>query len=130
MITIDLWLYGPLARYGGDADVGSHAHLEYELADGATVQDMMDKLGMPLERKGITFINRQLSDMPGVGSDLGRVLLDGDRVAIFHEKSMWPYQYRHGAVASDDLKEAIDWRDKGLHHSYAPTEEDEDTDAG
>lgn len=126
MIQIDLWLYGPLARFGGDADQGSHAHLAFELPGGATVQDLLDRLGMPLEKKGITFINRQLSDMPGVGSDLRRELIDGDRVAIFHEKSMWPYQYRHDAVTSDDLKEAIDWRDQGLHHSYAPSQDDEE----
>ena len=128
MIQIDLWLYGPLARFGGDADQGSHAHLEFELPDGATVQDLLDRLGMPLEKKGITFINRQLSDMPGVGSDLGRELMGGDRVAIFHEKSMWPYQYRHDAVTSDDLKQAIDWRGQGLRHSYAPPQQDEDAD--
>lgn len=118
MIEIDLWLYGPLARYGGEADEGSHAHLMLSLSPGATVQDLLDRIELPLDEKGITFINRQLSDMPGLAADLTRELADGDRVAIFHTNSMWPYQYRHDAVTSPQLKEALERQQGDLHHSY------------
>ena len=85
MIKIELWLYGPLARYGGPGDQGSHAQLELELAPGTTVKSMLEQLGIPVEEKGITFINWKLSDMPGLAADLGRELVHGDRVAIFHK---------------------------------------------
>jgi hypothetical protein len=118
MIEIELWLYGPLSRYGGEANQGSHAQLQLELPAGTTMAALLARLGLPLEEKGITFINRQLSDMPGLQADLERQLGDGDRVAIFHTKSMWPYQYRHDAVTSPELKQALQRKDKGLHHSY------------
>lgn len=118
MITVDLWLYGPLAQYGGDANEGSHAHLALPLPAGATMQTMLDRLGLPLDEKGITFINRQLSDMPGLAADLGRELAEGDRVAIFHTKSMWPFQYRDRAASSPKLQEALRRQGGALHHSY------------
>lgn len=118
MITIDLWLYGPLAKYGGAANRGSHANLSLEFPAGSTMKQLVDRLELPLEEKGITFINRQLSDMPGLAADMDHILYDGDRVAIFHTKSMWPFQYRHDVAASPELKEAMRLRDGGLHHSY------------
>jgi hypothetical protein len=118
MITIELWLYGPLSRYGGAADRGSHARLELELTAQTTVKSLLEQLAIPLDEKGITFINWQLSDMPGLGADLGRELMDGDRVAIFHTKSMWPFQYRHGASMTDELRAAMQEHDRGLHHKY------------
>ena len=118
MIRIELWLYGPLSKYGGAADQGSHAQLDLELAPGTTVAGMLGQLGIPLEEKGITFINRKLSGMPGLSADLERELADGDRVASFHTKSMWPFQYRHGAVMTDELRSAMEERDQGLHHKY------------
>jgi hypothetical protein len=118
MIEIELWLYGPLSRYGGEANQGSHAQLQLELPAGTTMAALLARLGLPLEEKGITFINRQLSDMPGLQADLERQLGDGDRVAIFHTKSMWPFQYRHDAATSSELKEALRRKDTGLHHSY------------
>ena len=117
-IVIDLWLYGPLSRYGGDADQGSHANLAIEFPDGATVKELLARLGLPPEEKGITFINRVLSDMPGLAADLERPLADGDRVAIFHTQSMWPFQYRHDAATSPELKQAMQRHDKQLHHGY------------
>ncbi len=118
MIKVELWLYGPLARYGGEANQGSHAQMDLELSAETTMEDLLARLGLPLEEKGITFINRKLSDMPGLAADLGRELLDGDRVAIFHNKSMWPFQYRHEAPASPELQQAMRRQDQGLHHSY------------
>lgn len=117
-MRIELWLYGPLSRYGGEADQGSHARLDLELAPRTTVKGMLELLGIPLEEKGITFINWKLSDMPGLAADLQRELAEGDRVALFHTKSMWPFQYRHGAAMTDELRLAMQNQDQGLHHKY------------
>jgi hypothetical protein len=117
-MKIELWLYGPLSRYGGATDRGSHAQLELELVPGMTVGGLLEKVGIPPAEKGITFINRKLSDMPGLAADRERELVDGDRVAIFHTKSMWPFQYRHGAAMTDELRVAMEQHDQGLHHKY------------
>ena len=118
-ILIDTWLYGELARYGGPADQGSFAHLEVHLTEGGTIADLLASLQMPGEARGITFINGELSAMPGVQKDLNHVLKDGDRVAFFHPLSMWPFQYRFGAKMVDEMTETLDsTEDKGLRHSY------------
>jgi hypothetical protein len=118
MINIDLWLYGRIAKYGGSADQGSHANLTVQLAENATMQDLLSLLGFPPEEKGITFINRQLSDMPGLAADLDRGRADGDRVAIFHTGSMWPFQYRHEVAAIPEMQKAMRQQEGGLHHDY------------
>lgn len=117
MIHIDLWLYGPLANYGGDASQKTHANLDQELPDGATMGDLLRLLGIPPEEKGITFVNGELTDMPGMSADTDRVLRDGDRVGMFSPKSMWPFQYRFGASTSPDLLKAMEKMDGGIHHS-------------
>ncbi len=116
-ITVDVWLYGPLARYGGEAASKSHANLQPELPAGNRIRDLLEHLGLPTEERGITFINGNLSAMPGLQPDLDHALQDGDRVAFFHLKSMWPYQYRDGAALAPGLARAVA-RKKGLfHHS-------------
>ncbi len=118
-ITLDVWLYGVLAHYGGDASQGSHANLHPRLPAGSTVANLLSWLKMPTSERGITFINGQLSAMPGLQPDLGHVLADGDRVAFFDPTSMWPFQYRHGAAMIPEMAEAISaGRDGGLHHAY------------
>ncbi len=117
MIQIDLWLYGPLASYGGDPSQRTHANLRLDLPDGTTMKDLIARLGMPPEEKGITFVNGQLTDMPGLGADADRVLANGDRVGIFSKQSMWPFQYRFGADTSPDLLRAMEKLDGGIHHS-------------
>lgn len=118
-ITVDVWLYGTLARYGGEADQGSFANLQVHLADGSTMADLLARLGMRTEERGITFINGQLSAMPGLQPDLGHVLHEGDRVALFHLKSMWPFQYRHGVAMTDEMARTMAAQeDQGLHHVY------------
>ena len=94
-ITVDTWLYGELARYGGHADKGSYANLQARLQAGCTVNDLLSYLNMPTGARGITFINGQLSAMPGLQPDLGHVLCDGDRVAFFHLQAMWPLSLIH-----------------------------------
>jgi sulfur carrier protein ThiS len=118
-IVVDAWLYGELARYGGPGDKGSYANVQVRLPEGSTVQDLLSHLNMPTEARGITFINGDLSAMPGLQPDLGHALRDGDRVALFHLKSMWPFQYRHGVAAIPEMSDAMQTsKDQGLHHTY------------
>ncbi len=67
----------------------------------------------------ITFINGELSAMPGLQPDLDHGLQNGDRVAFFHLNSMWPFQYRSGVPMVDEMSEAMRaGKDQGLHHAY------------
>ncbi len=109
-IHIEVWLYGPLARYGG-SDNNVFALQPLDLPEGTTVQDLLAHLGMPTEERGITFINGNLSAMPGLQPDLSHCLGDGDRVAIFHTKSMWPFQYRHDVAMLSEFKETLAQRE-------------------
>jgi hypothetical protein len=118
-ITIDLWLYGPMARYAGEQSQGSYAHLVLDLPAGSTMQDLLDRIGLPAEEKGITFVNGSLAALPGLEVDKTVVLHDGDRVGISHRKSMWPFQYRFGATTTAEVQNAFSERpDGGLHHAY------------
>lgn len=117
-MTLDVWLYGALSRYGGEAREPSYAHLSVVLAEGSTMADLLARLGLPTEERGITFVSAQLSAMPGLQPDLGHVLADGDRVGLFDLKSMWPFQYRHGAAMIKEMQQAVAERDGGLHHAY------------
>lgn len=117
-IVIDTWLYGELARYGGDPDQHSFTTVKVTLTEGSTVKDLLDKLGMPTQERGITFINGDLSAMPNVQPDLDHKLTNGDRVAFFHLRSMWPYQYRSGAAMTSEFSGALNAdSDKSVHHS-------------
>jgi hypothetical protein len=115
MLEIDVWLYGALARYGGGAARKSYAHLPVELPPGSQIRDLLDHLSLPTEERGITFINGDLSAMPGLQPDLAHILEDGDRVAFFHLKSMWPFQYRHGAAQTPEFARALEEKDKLFH---------------
>jgi hypothetical protein len=115
MLEIDVWLYGALARYGGEAARKGHAHLPVELPAGSQVRDLLDRLALPTEERGITFINGDLSAMPGLQPDLDHVLEDGDRVAFFHLQSMWPFQYRHGAAQTEEFARALNEKGRLFH---------------
>jgi hypothetical protein len=118
-IVLDVWLYGRLAGYGGRAEKGSFANLQIHLPEGSTMADLLFHLKMPAEERGITFINGRLSAMPGLQPDLRHTLHDGDRVGFFDPKSMWPFQYRHGAALTDEMEHAmVSEKDHGLHHTY------------
>lgn len=118
-VLVDVWLYGVLKSYGGEAEQGSFANLQVRLPDGSSLADLLALLEMPTEARGITFINGQLSAMPGLQPDLGHVLHEGDRIGIFDPKSMWPFQYRHGAAMTDEMNRAmVANKDHGLHHTY------------
>lgn len=119
MVEIDVWLYGALARYGGDAAQGSFAHVRANLPEGSTVGNLLAQLNLPTEERGVTFINGQLSAMPGLQPDLRHALQDGDRVGLFDLKSMWPFQYRHGASMTQEMAQAVgDNQDGGMRHSF------------
>jgi len=121
--TIQVWLYGPLARYGGEACRSGYAHLELELPAGSTVRHLLERLGIPGEERGITFVNGNLAALAGLEADLDIRLDDGDRVGIFHLKSMWPFQYRFGAHLTPELQQAFKERqDRGVRHSYTQKE--------
>ena len=123
-IQVEVWLYGPVAKYGGEQNRGSYAELHLEFPAGSTVQDLLDHLELPPEELGITFINGSLAALPGLDSGREVVLQDGDRVGITHRRSMWPYQYRYGASQTEDLKETFRERgDRGIHHAYTKVEE-------
>jgi hypothetical protein len=115
-IHVEVWLYGPLARYGGSEDE-VFAQRRVTLSAGSTVQDVLARLAMPTEERGITFINGNLSAMPGLQPDLPHVLADGDRVSFFHLKSMWPFQYRHGVGTVAEFAQATEVRDDGGRRS-------------
>jgi len=124
-IIVDTWLYGGLSKYGGDADQGSFANVKVELAENSTVDDLLSYLKLPSEERGITFINGDLSAMPGLQPDLSHALHNDDRVAFFDPKSMWPFQYRHGVAMIGEMAEAIqDDPAQGLHHTYDSDESD------
>jgi len=115
-IDVEVWLYGPLARYGGEAARKTFASLHLELPGDSRLRDLLARLALPTEERGITFINGKLSAMPGLQPDLDHLLGDGDRVAFFHLKSMWPFQYRHGAALAPGLAQAMDEEKELFHH--------------
>ncbi len=124
MPNIEVWLYGPIARYAGEASQGSYAHSEIEMPEGSTVGDLISQLKIPGEERGITFVNGNLAALPGLDADLGVVLHDGDRVGISHRKSAWPMQYRFGAQVTPELEETFRQRkDRGVHHTYTQKDE-------
>jgi hypothetical protein len=118
-ITVNLYLYGDLAHYGGKAATHGFANLQVCLPERSVIRDLLAHLGIPTERRGITFVNGKLSAMPGLQPDLDYVLNSNDRVAFFDPKSMWPFQYRHGAMMTDEMAQALSTeKDKGLRHTY------------
>jgi len=107
-ISVEVLLYGPLARYGGEPENAVCASRKIELPRGSRLRDVLKIVDLPSEERGVTFINGHLSAMPGLQPDLDRLLAEGDRIAFFHLKSMWPFQYRHGAALDPALQGATD----------------------
>jgi hypothetical protein len=117
-IKLDLHLYGTLARHASSETPG-YAHLDVSLPENSTMGDLLVHLGIPTEERGITFVNGNLSALPGLQPDLEHVLHNNDRVAFFDLKSMWPFQYRHGVVMTDELSQKLGADEcQGMHHSY------------
>jgi len=118
-ITVDVYLYGELAGYAGETAGYGYANQQVKLRERSVMTDLLTFLKIPSSKRGITFINGKLSAMPGFQPDMDHVLKDNDRVAFFDLKSMWPFQYRHGAMMIEEMTEALaSNQDKGLHHTY------------
>jgi hypothetical protein len=118
-ITVNLYLYGDMARFGKKTASYGFAALQVSLPERSTIRDLLNYLGIPSEERGITFINGKLSAMPGLQPDLDYILNTNDRVAFFDLKSMWPFQYRHGAIMVDEMAQALRAAEGGgLHHTY------------
>jgi sulfur carrier protein ThiS len=115
-VRIDLWLYGPLAQYADGERNRSAANQRVQLPAGSRLKDLLAKVGVPTAERGITFINGNLTAMPGKQPDLDHLLSDGDRVALFHLNSMWPYQYRHGVAMGKDLEDSAKTNSTIFHH--------------
>ena len=118
-INLELHLYGALAHYGNSDTLGCSGML-LTLPQKSTISTLLANLKIPAEERGITFINGNLSALPGLQPDLDHELHDKDRVAFFDLKSMWPFQYRQGAQMIEELtKELCEDEGKGLHHDYS-----------
>jgi hypothetical protein len=114
---VEVWLYGPLSRFAGDQARPGYGCLNLDLVEGASMRELLSEIGFPLAEKGITFVNGELTDMPGLAADLDRPMREGDRVAFFHDRSMWPFQYRFGASMSPELHRAmLDGEGGALRH--------------
>ncbi len=111
-------LYGPLAEYLEQSNrVGAETTLT--LPEGSTMRDLLNRLGLPNEKRSYTFLNGNLTSMPGLYPDLDLQLPDGGRVAFFHEKSMWPCQYRMNAPYDETLEKAMAARrDGGIRQRF------------
>ncbi len=127
-MIIDTWLYGGLAVYAGDPQQTVCANPKIELPEGSTISDLLNALDLPTEQRGITFINGDLSAMPGMQPDLDHRLNDGDRVAFFHLKSMWPFQYRQGVAMIPEMSATMNSDpEQALHHNYADVQSRKDS---
>ncbi len=117
-IHVEVWLYRPMACYAGEQSHDSYAELHLELPVGNTIQDLLDHLGLPPEKEGITFVNGRLAALSGLDTDRD-LMLHGDRVGISHHRSMWPFQYRFGAHLTPQPQGTFRQRqDRGIHHAY------------
>jgi len=106
-MKIEVWLYGVLSQYASEKAEKGFASVQMELSQQATLSDLLQKLSMPTEERGITFINGNLSALPGLQPDLDHQLNDGDRISFFDHRSMWPFQYRHGAAMASGLNQIL-----------------------
>jgi hypothetical protein len=117
-ITVDVALYGPVARYVGKKHL---AKMTIKLEEGTTLGVLLARWGIEAADRGFMFINAILCDVPGMNVSHDLVLQDGDHVGVFSRVHMWPYQYRDGARMTEALKRAL--QAKGaMHHSYRSRE--------
>ena len=114
MPKINITLYGDIAVHGGGTYISSQ---DLELPDGAVVDTLLHKLGLPPEERGYLFINAVLHDAPGLYASQQEPLQEGDHVGIFSTRHMWPYQYRDGIRMSDSLSKAMQ-EHGGMRNTY------------
>jgi hypothetical protein len=114
MITVNVSLYGSLARFGGGKHV---AQTDIKVIPGSGKHELLQLLGIPEEERGYLFINAVLCEVPGISTNANELLNDGDHVGIFSVDRLYPYQYRDGLPISAGLKETLD-KLGAMHHSY------------
>ena len=73
-MLIQVKLFATLRRYAGDTLPGQP--IPVELPAGATLQDLVEQLGIPPEETKVTFVNARAQEMDWV-------LQPGDEVGIF-----------------------------------------------
>ncbi len=73
MVTVHVKLMGSLLTYGSPEQPGL---IEITLKNGATVQGVIQALGLPKEGVKLIFVNH-------TGAFLGQPLKEGDRVSFF-----------------------------------------------
>jgi molybdopterin converting factor small subunit len=122
-MKIDVWLYGVLSLYASEKAEKGFASVQFELPEGTTVGELLKVLKMPTEERGITFINGNLSALPGLQPDLDQELKDGDRISFFDHRSMWPFQYRHGAALASGLNQILNTDPETIMHHKQNSEE-------
>lgn len=115
-MKLDVLLYGELRKYGGPAQQIGYAQIVVEAPEGFRMRDLFDRLNMATTERGITFVNGNLSALPGFQPDLDHPFQDGDRVALFDLRSMWPFQYRNGAAMTESLRNAVAENPEQLFH--------------
>lgn len=114
MITANVSLYGPIAKYGGGKYV---ANVNVSLEEKSVIKDLLHQLQIPVEEKGYLFIDHTLCDAPGLNASLDEPIKDCAHVGIFSTTHMWPYQYRDGVRMSESYKKAIQSRGT-FHNTY------------
>lgn len=119
-MLLDVWLYGELRSYAKGENRIGYAQMTVEAPEGFCMRDLLERLELPTKARGITFVNGNLSALPGFQPDLGHVFQDGDRVAMFDLRSMWPFQYRNGAAMTDAMRQAVqEDPEQLLHHEHS-----------
>ena len=73
-MKIHVKLFATLSRFSPGGLPGTP--FDVELKEGATLQDLVDQLGLPAEETKVTFVN-------GIVQPLGYVLQPGDDTGIF-----------------------------------------------
>lgn len=123
-MKIDVWLYGVLSQYASEKAEKGFASVQLELPNGATIAELMESINMPTQERGITFLNGNLSALPGLQPDLNQILEDGDRISFFDHRSMWPFQYRHGAAMASGLNQILNTDPETImHHKQSEKQE-------
>lgn len=122
-IKLEVWLYGELKKYAKNSHQIGYAQLDLEVPDGFQMRELLAMLEMPSEARGITFVSGNLSALPGFQPDLGHAFQDGDRIAMFDLRSMWPFQYRNGAAMVEEMRQAVaENPEQLLHHEHIEDE--------
>ena len=73
-MRVTVKLFATLARFSPGGLPG--APFEMNLSESATIQDLVNQLGIPPDETKISFVN-------GLIRDLDRILIQGDEVGIF-----------------------------------------------